>query len=435
MNSKRSEKYEAMWERATLSGPGRYTNGTGTHLLALWDKGNVAQFIQTDATGCSCGDDAVVVSNFEDGTQYQGDHRNFGERHGYGCQVINQVNKQYLWRGEWRNDARFTGVLTHLNRAKIVAWWNKGVESQQPSRAAEAAADLADKRANLALTTETDIRLLLPNLVAKVVSECSEIEEEASSTAAKALIAHHKTLATTHPQDCFVTRERVSLLCPLSMALLKIPVRGIRCFVHKQCFDKTMWLSTGCTYCPICNSVILSEKELVVDGVVQSLVLSNPGEMDLIDYPLEAEEATLEIETASEAANEEGMECIQVISDDNPSDSQDDSTTQPVTQPIEVEALKQSDGMPVECPDIVGTLIEQFNNSYEGAKASLVRLIQLENEKLNTFNNNNSDVTFSLDIRVNVIGKRNGDMGIHSLASVSVERGSGNHLNIYQREE
>jgi hypothetical protein len=77
---------------------------------------------------------------------------------------------------------------------------------------------------------------------------------------------------------------------------------------------------------------------------------------------------------------------------------------------------------------------------------SLVRLIQLEKLK----NLDETNVTFSLDIRVNVRSKRSGmqfdsiisvtcvniagDMGIQSLASVSIER-EDNHMKIFQREE
>jgi hypothetical protein len=105
-----------------LCGPGRYTSTSDILLDAIWDKGSITQFIQTYPGGCSCGDETVVVSTFVCfilfvlfRSQFQGrrlsiprlfqfiyysiiikgDHRNFGERHGYGCQVINQVRRKF----------------------------------------------------------------------------------------------------------------------------------------------------------------------------------------------------------------------------------------------------------------------------------------------------------------------------------------------------
>jgi hypothetical protein len=45
----------------------------------------------------------------------------------------------------WKNDVQHTGVLSNLNGTKIFKYWVKGVESSQPSRVAEAAAELAQK--------------------------------------------------------------------------------------------------------------------------------------------------------------------------------------------------------------------------------------------------------------------------------------------------
>jgi hypothetical protein len=54
---------------------------------------------------------------------------------------------------------------------------------------------------------------------------------------------------------------------------------------------------------------------------------------------------------------------------------EDDSATQPVTQPIEfvdltteINAENFDSNCSLEYPDIVDTLIQQFNNSYEGTK-------------------------------------------------------------------
>lgn len=45
----------------------------------------------------------------------------------------------------WKNDAQYTGILSNLNGTKIFKWWTKGIESSQPSRVAEAAAEMAQK--------------------------------------------------------------------------------------------------------------------------------------------------------------------------------------------------------------------------------------------------------------------------------------------------
>eukprot|EP00123_Amoebidium_parasiticum_P007458 comp18136_c0_seq1/m.18866 comp18136_c0_seq1/g.18866 ORF comp18136_c0_seq1/g.18866 comp18136_c0_seq1/m.18866 type:complete len:587 (-) comp18136_c0_seq1:618-2378(-) len=64
----------------------------------------------------------------------------------------------------------------------------------------------------------------------------------------------------------------VSLRCPLSLARMKLPVKGKNC-THAQCFDKTSFYmcslqkksATQIHKCPVCKSHIFGERDLIVD--------------------------------------------------------------------------------------------------------------------------------------------------------------------------
>ena len=71
-----------------------------------------------------------------------------------------------------------------------------------------------------------------------------------------------------------MTQQRLTLVCPLSRARIRIPARGAHC-QHKTCFDLASFFKysdqQGFWECPICNKP-LPAYEVVIDQAMRSIL-------------------------------------------------------------------------------------------------------------------------------------------------------------------
>ena len=76
-----------------------------------------------------------------------------------------------------------------------------------------------------------------------------------------------------------------SLICPLSMERIKVPVRGVNC-LHLSCFDFWKFIQYqrefGEWKCPICMKAC-ALSDLMVDPVIESVLSDVPPQVDSID--------------------------------------------------------------------------------------------------------------------------------------------------------
>lgn len=74
-------------------------------------------------------------------------------------------------------------------------------------------------------------------------------------------------------------RQVVSLRCPVSLTRMAVPVRGPLC-KHPQCFDREFFLvcvkkqrqATPYHKCPICQTIITSLEDLVIDEKLLAII-------------------------------------------------------------------------------------------------------------------------------------------------------------------
>ncbi|GJJ71198.1 E3 SUMO-protein ligase PIAS1 [Entomortierella parvispora] len=144
--------------------------------------------------------------------------------------------------------------------------------------------------------------------------------------------------------DIMATSSTLSLKCPLGFQRITLPCRSSYC-QHLQCFDAFTYFNlneqTPTWTCPVCNRIMHSWEEIVVDGYFKDILNSTPKSLESVTVRADGQWEIPSTETAEVAvkpslqkkASESSSSDVFVLDDDSDDEAAPQAKSAPAAAP------------------------------------------------------------------------------------------------------